>query len=95
MSWNYRVMRKKAKEAFYIYRISEVFYNDEGEPTSYTLDSLKLLDNMGSVETMEKVWGRVKKAFDKPVLMYEDSTFIEVDDVPPDPEDWDDGGGES
>ena len=72
MSWNHRVMRHAttshdgSKGEFY--QIHEVYY--EGEKVGYTTDSVAPFGE--TLEELKQDFERQQKAFDKPVLDYEE-----------------------
>lgn len=69
MSWNYRVI-KLIDETIITYGIHEVYYDDEGEPESYTSEPIRL-----SAETfveLSLVLARILDALKKPVLSPDD-----------------------
>lgn len=41
LGWNYRVIRKQVEIDYYQYEIHEVYYDDNGEPESWTEESMK------------------------------------------------------
>jgi len=73
MTWNYRIIQTNYKpdgfdDEYTAYAIHEVYYNEDGEPDSWTLRSMSL-DNYESVEELEESMKLMMNAFKKPVLI--------------------------
>ena len=74
MTWNHRVVRRTYKYATmpdkYLYQIHEVYYNEEGEVDSYTLEPVANCGNT-LVELAEEI-EMFKKCLNHPVLIWEE-----------------------
>lgn len=78
MAWNYRVIRTTSEDGKNIlYRVSEVYYNAEGEPTSWIEESVAHFEARDSVESLQWVLNAIQKALQKPVLRIEDDRLVE------------------
>lgn len=69
MGWNHRVMKSKDGEDDY-YQIHEVYYNNKGEPDSWTKNGVTV--GAESVEGLRWVLEKMLESLDKEVLDYED-----------------------
>lgn len=75
MTWEYRVIRRKfpsedgngLDEAFWIYRVS---YSENGDPVE--VSTVEPPPNAEDVESLRAVLTRMARAFDNPILNYED-----------------------
>jgi hypothetical protein len=67
--WNYRLIRRQTEhgESFAVH---EVYYDSQGEPRSCT--KFPVSASGEDVEGLKKDFEKMKQAFDKPVLDYED-----------------------
>ena len=68
MSWNHRVMKSKDGEDDY-YQIHEVYYNNKGEPDSWTKNGVMV--GAESVEGLRWVLEKMLESLDKEILDYE------------------------
>ena len=69
LSWNYRVLSRKDSDDMKTFAIHEVYYDEEGTPTSCTLEAVS---PMG--ETLEELQADMQyynKALENPVLDYD------------------------
>lgn len=67
--WNYRLVRRQTEFGEKV-AIHEVYYNSDDEPRSCTVDPVPVAGE--DIEVLEKDVEKMKQAFDKPVLDYED-----------------------
>lgn len=67
MSWNYRVMTINRGES---YEIHEVYYNEEGNPHAYTMNSVKPIGENTRELRQDLMW--MLAALDKPILTPDD-----------------------
>jgi hypothetical protein len=65
--WNHRVMRHK-KEGKTWLAIHEVYYNDEGEPHSWTEEPVSLAGEC--IEDLREELKQILRCLDKPTLEY-------------------------
>jgi hypothetical protein len=75
MTWNYRVLSRTKynglrKEEYQELGVHEVYYDDEGNPTSCSVDPITPW-GFSFVE-LRKDFELMRRAFEKPVLRYED-----------------------
>ena len=68
MGWNHRVMKSKDGEDDY-YQIHEVYYNNKGEPDSWTTNGVTV--GAESVEGLRWVLEKMLESLDKEVLDYD------------------------
>lgn len=89
MSWNHRVLRYKEKlsltseEEGFLYRIEEVYYDGEGNPTSWT-ESKRFLADLEDMDSLRWEYDALRKAFEKPILEIQGNKLVPVpeeDDV--------------
>ena len=66
MTWNYRILKKGNT-----YGIHEVYYDAEGRPELCSMNA-PTLEGFESLEDLVGDFALLKKAFDKPVLNYDD-----------------------
>lgn len=72
--WNYRFIRhKKYSDGSYAIQLHEVYYDDDGQPTSCTLHPINVYSLVESeddleVEQLQTLKEMIVAAFDKPVL---------------------------
>ena len=68
--WNYRIIENAG------YAVHEVYYDDEGNPTSWTANSVGIIG-----DTFDEICRDLKlyaKAFEKPVLTLVDGKLMEL-----------------
>ena len=65
MSWNYRILQYPDGEDNF-FQIHEVYYNDKGEPNSYTANGVTVAGE--SKESLKWVLEKMEEALDKPIL---------------------------
>lgn len=73
MSWNYRVMKRKHVDCEEL-AIHEVYYDDDGNVTSWTDNKIALstfIEGDGADTTLKEVFDMMGVALTKPVLDYE------------------------
>lgn len=81
--WNYRVIKTSYQlgkmEPFYDYVVYTVYYDDEGNPTSWSEDPTTIagLDKETLLFDLEKI----RLCFYKPVLMIVDEKLVEIDET--------------
>lgn len=69
MTWNYRVMRREVAPGEFEYGIYEVYYDDEGNVSGYTKNSMT--PTVDSVEDLKyELEIRMMKAFDLETIDY-------------------------
>ena len=68
-TWNYRIVKTKGS-LYDEYEIREVFYDEIGNPT-FCIDEPSCPYGE-TIEELKEDYELMKKAFDKPVLNYED-----------------------
>jgi hypothetical protein len=69
-TWNYRVVRKKESNGTRTYGIYEVYYSKNGKPEFCS--SCPITPTGDNVRELKTSVIQMLKAFDKPVLKYED-----------------------
>lgn len=66
MAWNYRVVKKKLSEEEDTFDVCEVYYDEDGKPTSWAWG--KNILSADSFEELQDILVRVQEAIKKPVL---------------------------
>lgn len=88
MHWNHRVVRKETPNKFredeieISYEIHEVYYNEDGEPRSCTVDGISPYGE--TIEELKETLERMLNASTQPVLEY---SYFE--NLPKEEIDWD------
>lgn len=81
MSWNYRIVKRSYNnDEESSFDICEVYYNEDGNPTSYT-DSKNVL-SQDSYQDLLWSYKEIEKAFKAPVLEVNDGKLIELKSCP-------------
>ena len=68
MSWNHRILAHKDGDDYY-YQIHEVYYDDNGNPESYTTNGVSV--GAESINGIEWTLDKMKECLDKPILSVE------------------------
>lgn len=66
MAWNYRVVKKQLNEDEVTFDVCEVYYDKEGNPTSWAWGKNVL--SQDSLEDLEDALNKIQDAMKKPVL---------------------------
>ena len=69
MTWNYRVIRHRKSGEDDFLEIHEVYYNEDGEPTSVTQEGVSAGDE--TIEGLRETLDLMKQALDEPILDFE------------------------
>ncbi|WP_158738056.1 hypothetical protein [Alteribacillus sp. YIM 98480] len=75
--WDYRVVKERTKDGTELFKIAEVFFNDNGEPWAFVEPDESFL-SWESIEELEKNIDWFKEAFAKPVLYEKDDGSLET-----------------
>ena len=67
MGWNYRIIKRKIEDNYCTHAIHEVYYDDNGEPRSWTTEPQWLSSDDG-VEGLKADIKCMMEAFECPVL---------------------------
>lgn len=65
MGWNHRVLEHKYRDDVY-YKIHEVYYDEEGNPTSYTANGVEV--QCDSLEGIKWTLDKMQECLSKPIL---------------------------
>lgn len=76
MTWNYRVMRREVAPEEFEYGIYEVYYDDQGNVSGYSMNSMTpMVDSVEGLKYELEI--RMMKAFDLETMDYVNDEFEE------------------
>lgn len=79
MAWNYRVLQYSSSDSEEgLYKITEVYYDEQGNPTSWVDEPIDPLSAQESKESLQWIMLALQEAITKPVLMVVDGKLVEV-----------------
>lgn len=80
MAWNYRIVKQKCNEEENSFDVCEVYYNEEGNPTSYM--PYKNVLSQDNFEDLSSSYQKIAKAYQAPVLEDIGEKLIELTTCP-------------